>query len=81
MSKHYRRTIDVNKEDVELLERFIESVKMLTGLTEEAFVTNKTYLLSPILRKIIADKGREVDKLCGKLSLKLCVDNPGEPIK
>lgn len=75
-----KRTCDVHEEDQKLLEKYDEAVWMLTGMVEEAFVTNQTYLLSPVLRKAIRDKGREVDGMRVVLHNKLCVDNPGDPL-
>lgn len=82
MSKDsHQRTCDVQASDEVLLARFEDGIGMLTGLVEEAFVTNQAYLLSPVLRELIRDKGREVRRLHAALHGHLVVDNPGEPLR
>jgi len=71
---------DVQQGDAVWVRDFEHDIEMLCGMVQEAFVENKLYLLSPVLRELMAEKGR---KVAGKLSSvkgRLHVDNSGNPL-
>ena len=78
---HTRRICDVHPDDVKLLERFNEQVQMLTGMIKEIIEDEPRMLLSPVMRRMLSDKAKEVESLHSPLRMRLCVDNPGEPLK
>ena len=76
-----KQTIDTSVSDREFVANFDKQLAMLTGMVEEMFVENKHCLLSPVMRQLMADKGREVNAIRQKLAGRLCADNPGENFK
>lgn len=80
-SDRSKRICDVHSDDVEFLKLFNEQVQMLTGMVKEIIEDEPKLLFSPVMRKLLADKAKEVNSLHGPLLHRLCVDNPGEPLK
>lgn len=72
-----RRTCDQMEGDEKWIEEFEDALHMLTGMVEEAFVATPQYLLSPILRQSIRDKGRQVAEMHRKITRRIVVDNLG----
>lgn len=71
---------DVQPGDREFVLEFVRQLEMLTGMVEEAFGTNPVYLLSPVLREMMREKGQRVTRLFDQIKFRLVVDNPGEPL-
>ncbi len=69
-----QRIIDQNEQGQALLAEYLEEVRMVSGMVEEAFVTNPTYLLSPYMRKAIADRGKKLQELHLNLKNYICID-------
>lgn len=78
---HTRRMCDVCHADLKLLERFNEQVQMLTGMVKEIIEDEPRMILSPVMRRMLADKAKEVESLHAPLRQRLCVDNPGKPLE
>ncbi len=78
---HTRRTCDVCQADLKFLERFNEQVQMLTGMVKEIIEDEPRMILSPVMRRMLADKAKEVESLHAPLRQRLCVDNPGKPLE
>lgn len=74
--------LDSQEGDREFLDNYEEQVKMLAGLVIEAVEENPQYLLSPILRKVMIDKAKEVQRIRSKFAgEEIYVDNCGTPLK
>lgn len=76
-----QRIIDTQPEDQEYLARFQRELEMLYGMVLEAVEEHPTYLLSPVMRQMLADKAHQVQSLHGPLKNTLCVDNPYPPLE
>lgn len=81
ITRHTKRTCDVCSEDLAFVERFNEQVRMLTGMVKEMVVDEPRVLLSPVMRRLLADKAAEVESLHAPLRHRMVVDNPGEPLQ
>lgn len=75
-----RQIIDTYASDREWVRNFEHQVGMLIGMVEEMFETNRVLLLSPVMRELVLDKGREVGRMLDKVRHILAVDNPGKPL-
>ena len=73
-------TCEYQDGDDKWLREFEHEIEMLTGMVEEAFVENKVYLLSPVMREMMANKGQKVRKMLDRVRAYLYVDNLGEPL-
>lgn len=80
-STKIKQTIVTSQSDRKYIENFERQVDMLCGMVKEMFTENKVMLLSPVLRELIANKGREVDEMRKQLHGRLCADNLGEDFK
>jgi len=78
---HTRRYCDVCQADVKFLERFNDQVAMLTGMVQEIIEGEPQMILSPVMRRLLVDKAKEVESLHAPLRRRLCVDNPGNPLE
>jgi hypothetical protein len=74
------RHIDEQPEDVKFLKQFNDDVDSLAGCVIEMLETTPQMVLSPVMRKLIVDKAKEVKAQHGPLKLHLCVDNPSKPL-
>jgi hypothetical protein len=81
MSQKFKRTLDTSQADCRFVEEFERQVAMLAGMVHEAIEVTPTYLRSPIMRKLLSDKAREVAGLLRPLRGRLAADNPGEDLK
>lgn len=77
--KHKQRMIDTHPDDEKLLETFNHEVWMLYGMVGEMMEDPKM-LLSPVMRRMLADKAAAVASLHQPIRNRLAVDNPGEPL-
>ena len=75
-----RITCDVQDGDREWTKRFEEALSDLVGLVEESFESKPVVLLSPVLRKMVRDKARQVGAMYQKISGRIVVDNPIGPL-
>jgi len=75
-----QRICDIQDGDYEWVAKFIHDIRNLCGMTEEAFETNKVLILSPVMRELIRDAARRLDKKIDKVINRLCVDNAGKPL-
>lgn len=78
---HTRRICNVHAEDVKFLAKFNEQLQMLTGMVKEIIEDEPRMILSPVMRRMLADKAKEVESLHAPLRQRLCVDNPGKPLE
>lgn len=77
-----RQTIDTSNHDDEFIEETLKELDMLCGLVEEMMETDPRLLLSPLFRRVLRDKGREVGKRVSILSLyRMYSDNLHETYK
>jgi hypothetical protein len=76
-----RRICETGPEDEQFLNNFSEQVAMLTGMVKEIIEEEPRMLLSPVMRRMLADKAREVESLHAPLRGRLVVDNPGQPLQ
>ena len=74
------RHIDETPQDKEFLRQFNEDVYSLAGCVIEMLETTPSLVLSPVLRKLVLDKAKDVQAQHGPLKMHLCVDNPGDPL-
>lgn len=83
MTKTNKRTIhcETCDEDEDFLNEYQKAVEMLYGMVIEMMTENPATVLSPLFRKMLADKAREVKSMHDPLSLYMRVDNLGNPIK
>ena len=79
--KYRQRICDTCEEDTQFLANFNDQLKMLTGMVVEIIETEPRMLLSPVMRQLLLSKAKQVDAMHGPLALRLCVDNPGEPLQ
>ncbi len=74
VDKLTRITVETSQKGEELLEEYKNEVDMLVGMVIEMFGENKASLLSPVMRKLMLEKGKSVDSLRSKLHPYLHVD-------
>lgn len=67
--------------DKEFADKLYERMNFLCGLVEEAFETDKVILLSPIMRQLVRDNARTLQKNLSKVMHRLHVDNLGDDLK
>lgn len=75
-----KQTCDVQPGDREFVAEFVRQLELLTGMVEEAFGTTPVYLLSPVMRTVLREKGQKVTLIFNKIKYRLVVDNPEEPL-
>lgn len=80
-SKRLNKTIDYYKEDEEFLGLFLDDVYMLAGMAIEMMETNPQTLLSPIFRKSLADRARQVQSRLLPLKDVLAINSLEDPLK
>jgi hypothetical protein len=75
-------TIDTCQSDRNFVKKFEEEVRTLAGLVIEAVEENPTYLLSPLMRKMLADHAKKTKESLDQLVCKggLSFDNPGKSL-
>lgn len=76
-----RQTVDTSESDRVYVCELEKQIDMLTGMVEECFVENKQWLLSPIMRELVIEKGRKVAKMMMKAKGRLVIDNPCDDLK
>lgn len=76
------RTIhcDTCDEDQAFLEKYNEQVDMLYGMVQEMVRESTHLLLSPVMRRMLAEKADEVQSMHRPLRMRLRIDNPCDPI-
>ena len=75
-----KRICDVNTHDEKFAETFLHQVNSLSEMVIEMMEDNKGLVLSPVFRRMLADKAREVENMRAKLTYRLVIDNPGDPL-
>lgn len=78
---HRQRICSVHSDDVIFLQQFNDQLQMLTAMVKEMLVEEPKLLLSPVMRKALANKAAEVESLHAPLRQYLVADNPGQPFK
>jgi hypothetical protein len=81
MNKTIRRTVDQFEGDQNHVQAYTEAVRNLCGMVEECMETNKVILLSPVLRQLVRDHARKVEKMREKIGAYLTVDNLHAPLE
>lgn len=78
MSNPRRITCDESLEDAAFVARFVEDVETLAGLAVEMMVEHRSMVLSPVFRRMLAEKAYDVQSRLGPLKNILHADNPPE---
>lgn len=73
-----KQTVDTSVSDREFVKKLEKRIETLAGMVIEAVKENPQYLLSPIMREMLAEKAVEVQILMRKVKGRIVVDNPGE---
>lgn len=76
-----QRIIATCKEDVEYLDKLEHQIEMLTGMVIEMVKEHPSYLLSPVMRELLADKAVLVKGMMDQVHNHLCADNLGDPFR
>lgn len=77
----HRRVCDIQDGDEAWVAKFEDEIQMLTGMVLEMMEENRQLVLSPVMRRLLADKARLVDQIHGKVRGRIVVDNPAEPLQ
>jgi ribosomal protein L13 len=75
-----RRTIDIQDGDDAWVEKFTKDIDDVCGMIEEAFERNPAMLLSPVIRGMLREKAKELEKKLEVVRGRVCVDNPSIPL-